>query len=93
MLDMLVAFAHVASTSSSYNRPEFTDVLAAKDGRHPVLGEHQVDPPEASFTNMSLDLERYKFTDGGYVPNDTYVNEAASFQLLTGVSKDVPSRN
>lgn len=39
MLDMLVAFAHVASTSSSYVRPEFTDTLAIKDGRHPVLGK------------------------------------------------------
>lgn len=41
MLDMLVAFAHVASTSSSYVRPEFTDTLAIKDGRHPVLGEYR----------------------------------------------------
>lgn len=39
MLDMLAAFANVAITSSSYVRPEFTDTLAIKDGRHPVLGE------------------------------------------------------
>jgi DNA mismatch repair protein MSH4 len=39
MLDMLAAFANVAITSSSYVRPEFTDTLAIKDGRHPVLGK------------------------------------------------------
>lgn len=54
MLDMLVAFAHVASTSSSYVRPEFTDTLAIKDGRHPVLGKHPVHYLSAvTFPNMT----------------------------------------
>jgi DNA mismatch repair ATPase MutS len=39
MLDMLCAFTNVATNNSSYTRPEFTDTLAIKDGRHPVLGE------------------------------------------------------
>lgn len=30
--------------------------------------------------------ERYKFTEGAFVPNDTYAANAASFQILTGVS-------
>jgi hypothetical protein len=29
--------------------------------------------------------ERYKFTDGAFVPNDTYASNAATFQILTGV--------
>ncbi|CAG8564813.1 6493_t:CDS:10, partial [Scutellospora calospora] len=35
MLDMLTCFAHQC-TVSSYVRPEFTDTLAIKDGRHPM---------------------------------------------------------
>lgn len=42
MLDMLASFAHVATTSSEYVRPEFTDTLAIKDGRHPVVGRSQL---------------------------------------------------
>jgi DNA mismatch repair protein MSH4 len=89
MLDMLVSFAHVATTSSSYIRPEFTDTLAIKDGRHPVLG--------TVFFKCSIKLvrlsegpatERYKFTDGAFVPNDTYASDASSFQILTGVSNN-----
>ena len=67
MLDMLAAFAHVALTSSTYTRPEFTDTLAIREGRHPVM-------------------ERYTKNPEGFVPNDTYASDAASFNILSGVS-------
>ncbi|KAG0047888.1 MutS protein msh4 [Gryganskiella cystojenkinii] len=36
MLDMLLSFAHQC-TVSDYVRPEFTDTLAIKQGRHPII--------------------------------------------------------
>lgn len=72
MLDMLAAFAHVALTSSTYTRPEFTDTLAIREGRHPVM-------------------ERYTKNPEGFVPNDTYASDAASFNILSGVSRSCPS--
>lgn len=87
MLDMLVAFAHVASTSSSYVRPEFTDTLAIKDGRHPVLGRFCYSVIKFAVLPAPNIAERYKFTDGAFVPNDTYATDAATFQILTGVGR------
>ncbi|KZV81113.1 hypothetical protein EXIGLDRAFT_844900 [Exidia glandulosa HHB12029] len=40
ILDMLWSFAHV-SIIESYSRPEFTDTLAIKSGRHPILEKVQ----------------------------------------------------
>ncbi|KAG0299101.1 MutS protein msh4, partial [Dissophora globulifera] len=36
MLDMLLSFAHLCSVNE-YTRPEFTDTLAIKKGRHPII--------------------------------------------------------
>ncbi|GAA5871540.1 hypothetical protein JCM8547_001367 [Rhodosporidiobolus lusitaniae] len=64
MLDMLAAFADV-SGKNDYVRPEWTDTLAIKAGRHPLH-------------------EQFRMTDGSFVPNDTYADQAASFQLIYG---------
>lgn len=39
LLDTLAGFAHIVISGSGYVRPEFTDTLAIKDGRHPILGQ------------------------------------------------------
>ncbi|GAA6060475.1 hypothetical protein JCM10212_007106 [Sporobolomyces blumeae] len=64
LLDMLASFAEISS-KKSYIRPELTDTLAIKAGRHP-LHEH------------------FRLRDGAFVPNDTYANEATSFQIISG---------
>lgn len=36
MLDMVVALAHLATTSGDYVRPQLTDRIALEQGRHPI---------------------------------------------------------
>ncbi|KAK4047950.1 MutS protein msh4 [Microbotryomycetes sp. JL221] len=65
-LDLMSCFA-ILSVRDNYVRPEWTDTLAIKAGRHPLQ-------------------ERFQHADGTFVPNDTYANEAASFQIVTGAN-------
>ncbi|GAA5868078.1 hypothetical protein JCM3774_001010 [Rhodotorula dairenensis] len=64
LLDMVAAFAEMAN-KNEYVRPEWTDTLAIKQGRHPLH-------------------EQFRMSDGSFVPNDTYANAAASFQIING---------
>ncbi|KAM0791598.1 hypothetical protein ACM66B_006041 [Microbotryomycetes sp. NB124-2] len=66
ILDVLSCFAKISS-SANYVRPEWTDTLAIKAGRHPVQ-------------------ERFQHADNDFVPNDTYANDASSFQIITGAN-------
>ncbi|KAM3079286.1 MutS protein msh4 [Clarireedia jacksonii] len=36
MLDMITSFAQLVTTQDSYTRPEITDCIAIKSGRHPI---------------------------------------------------------
>ncbi|GAA5984307.1 hypothetical protein JCM10908_006137 [Rhodotorula pacifica] len=64
LLEMVTSFAEMA-TKNEYVRPEWTDTLAIKQGRHPLH-------------------EQFRMSDGSFVPNDTYANDAASFQIING---------
>ncbi|KAI9139759.1 DNA mismatch repair protein Msh4 [Paraphysoderma sedebokerense] len=69
MLDMLSSFA-TSAKANRYVRPEFSDTLAIKAGRHPI--------------REKLASEGITGGTGKFVPNDTYANNSTSFQVITG---------
>jgi DNA mismatch repair protein MSH4 len=77
MLDMLVSFAH-ACTLSNYVRPEFTDTLALKQGRHPILDRISDGRPVANNTYASGDCN-FQIITG---PNMVVVSTANNYSSV-----------
>jgi DNA mismatch repair protein MSH4 len=80
MLDMIAAFAHLASDNQyEYVKPEITDCIAIKSGRHPVRekvsGEILSKPPK--LTQFQVHKEKF-------VPNDVYASQQKRLQIITG---------
>jgi DNA mismatch repair protein MSH4 len=79
MLDMLASFAKLVTTHE-YVRPEITDSLAIKAGRHPV---HE----KVSFSDKSMSNNKLSYLQAHrekFVPNDVYATEQTRFQIITG---------
>ncbi|XP_032231017.2 mutS protein homolog 4 [Nematostella vectensis] len=90
MLDMLVSFAHIC-TLSDYVRPEFTDTLAIKQGRHPILDKilHETPVPNnmyaAEGTNFLI------ITGPNMSGKSTYLKQIALLQVMAQIGCYVPA--
>lgn len=90
MLDMLTAFAHLA-TSHDYIRPELTDVLAIKAGRHPIrekIHSNKFIPNDAYATQQS----RFQIITGCNMSGkSTYIRSLALMTVMAQTGCFVPA--
>ena len=90
VMDMLHAFAH-ACTLSDYVRPEFTDTLAIKQGRHPILEKIAMDSPIPNNTYASADSNFTIITGPNMSGKSTYLKQVALMQIVAQVGCFVPA--
>ncbi|XP_065836479.1 mutS protein homolog 4-like isoform X2 [Oscarella lobularis] len=90
MLDMLVSFAHVR-TLSNYVRPEFTDTLAVKRGRHPVLDKILDDSPIPNNVYVSNDCNFQIITGPNMSGKSTYLRQVAMLHVMAHMGSFVPA--
>ncbi|XP_068674746.1 mutS protein homolog 4-like [Montipora foliosa] len=90
VLDMLVSFAHLC-TLSNYVRPEFTDTLAIKDGRHPILDKILPEPPVANNTYCTEGSNFILITGPNMSGKSTYLKQIALLQVMAQIGCHVPA--
>jgi len=91
MIDMLVSFAH-ACTLSNYSRPEFTDILAIKQGRHPLLDKMvSSGPPIANDTYASTTSNFVIITGPNMSGKSTYLRQIALLQVMAQCGSFIPA--
>ncbi|PLB45281.1 putative DNA mismatch repair protein Msh4 [Aspergillus steynii IBT 23096] len=92
MLDMLAAFAQLA-TCNDYIRPELTDTLAIKDGRHPIrekIHAKKFIPNDAYATQQS----RFQIITGCNMSGkSTYIRTLALMTVMAQVGCFVPAEH
>lgn len=89
-LDMLAAFAHLV-TIQDYTRPEFTDVLAIKSGRHPI---HEKIHKEKFIPNdtYAAQLSRFQIVTGCNMSGkSTYIRSIALMAIMAHIGCFVPA--
>ncbi|KAH3204576.1 hypothetical protein KXW62_006095 [Aspergillus fumigatus] len=90
MLDMLAAFAELA-TCNEYIRPELTDVLAIKSGRHPIrekIHTKKFSPNDAYATQQS----RFQIITGSNMSGkSTYIRSLALMTIMAQIGCFVPA--
>ncbi|KAF7114508.1 hypothetical protein CNMCM5793_008812 [Aspergillus hiratsukae] len=90
MLDMLAAFAELA-TCNEYIRPELTDVLAIKSGRHPIrekIHTKKFIPNDAYATQQS----RFQVITGSNMSGkSTYIRSLALMTIMAQIGCFVPA--
>lgn len=90
MLDMLAAFAHL-TTFYDYIRPELTDVLAIKAGRHPIrekIHSNKFIPNDAYATQQS----RFQVVTGCNMSGkSTYIRSLALMTVMAQTGCYVPA--
>lgn len=91
MLDMLSAFAHLAITYD-YVRPELTDTLAIKSGRHPIqerIHKTKHVPNDAFATQQS----RFQIITGCNMSGkSTYIRSLALLTVMAQIGSFVPAQ-
>ncbi|KAK7141971.1 hypothetical protein R3I94_011613 [Phoxinus phoxinus] len=90
MLDMLLSLAH-ACTVSDYVRPEFTDTLAIKQARHPILERIS---GQQSISNNIYISEGSNFvilTGPNMSGKSTYLKQAALCQIMAQIGSFLPA--
>ncbi|XP_027047285.1 mutS protein homolog 4-like [Pocillopora damicornis] len=90
VMDMLVSFAHLC-TLSDYVRPEFTDTLAIKNGRHPILDKILPEPPTANNTYATEGSNFLVITGPNMSGKSTYLKQIAMLQIMAQVGCYVPA--
>lgn len=90
VMDMLVSFAHLC-TLSDYVRPEFTDTLAIKNGRHPILDKILTEPPTANNTYATEGSNFLVITGPNMSGKSTYLKQIALLQIMAQVGCYVPA--
>ncbi|CAJ0749612.1 21846_t:CDS:10 [Entrophospora sp. SA101] len=91
MLDMLTSFAHQC-TISNYVRPEFTDTLAIKSGRHPMREcLFVVDPfiPNDTFASNATNFQI--ITGPNMSGKSTYLKQIALMSIMSQIGSLVPA--
>uniref|UniRef100_A0A8C1FWP5 MutS homolog 4 n=1 Tax=Cyprinus carpio TaxID=7962 RepID=A0A8C1FWP5_CYPCA len=90
MLDMLLSLAH-ACTVSDYVRPEFTDTLAIKQGRHPILerisGQQQI----SNDIYISEGSNFVIITGPNMSGKSTYLKQVALCQIMAQIGSFLPA--
>nr|XP_006819740.1 PREDICTED: mutS protein homolog 4-like [Saccoglossus kowalevskii] len=91
VLDMLVSFAH-ACTLGEYVRPDFTDTLAIKQGRHPILEKISIELPVPNNTYASEDSNFIIITGPNMSGKSTYLKQVALLQIMAQLGSFVPAQ-
>ncbi|GFF82696.1 mutS protein homolog 4 [Aspergillus udagawae] len=90
MLDMLASFAELA-TCNEYIRPELTDVLAIKSGRHPIrekIHTKKFIPNDAYATQQS----RFQIITGSNMSGkSTYIRSLALMTIMAQIGCFIPA--
>lgn len=89
-LDMLSAFAHLATTRE-YVRPEFTDVLAIKSGRHPLHEKIVKDKFVPNDTYASQQSRFQIITGCNMSGKSTYIRSIALMTIMAHIGCFVPA--
>uniref|UniRef100_A0A3Q3E6L5 MutS homolog 4 n=1 Tax=Labrus bergylta TaxID=56723 RepID=A0A3Q3E6L5_9LABR len=90
MLDMLLSLAN-ACTISDYVRPEFTDTLAIKQGRHPILERMAGQQPVANNSYISEGNNFVIVTGPNMSGKSTYLKQVALCQIMAQIGSFVPA--
>ncbi|RUS17438.1 muts domain V-domain-containing protein [Endogone sp. FLAS-F59071] len=90
MLDMLVSFAHMC-TIANYTRPEFTETLAIKAGRHPMRERIHLETFVPNDTYAS-DTASFQFITGPNMSGkSTYLRQIALLSVMAQIGSFVPA--
>uniref|UniRef100_A0A8C5ESD8 DNA mismatch repair proteins mutS family domain-containing protein n=1 Tax=Gouania willdenowi TaxID=441366 RepID=A0A8C5ESD8_GOUWI len=90
MLDMLLSLAN-ACTISDYVRPEFTDTLAIKQGRHPILERISGQLPVSNNTYICEGSNFLIITGPNMSGKSTYLKQVALCQIMAQIGSFVPA--
>ncbi|KAM9801441.1 mutS protein homolog 4 [Neosynchiropus ocellatus] len=90
MLDMLLSLAN-ACTLSDYVRPEFTDTLAIKGGRHPILERMSGQQTVANNSFVSEGSNFVVITGPNMSGKSTYLKQVALCQIMAQIGSFVPA--
>uniref|UniRef100_A0A8C9Y884 DNA mismatch repair protein n=1 Tax=Sander lucioperca TaxID=283035 RepID=A0A8C9Y884_SANLU len=90
MLDMLLSLAN-ACTISDYVRPEFTDTLAIKQGRHPILERIVGQQPISNNSYISEGSNFVIITGPNMSGKSTYLKQVALCQIMAQIGSFVPA--
>ncbi|XP_072545639.1 mutS protein homolog 4 [Salminus brasiliensis] len=90
MLDMLLSLAN-ACTVSDYVRPEFTDTLAIKQGRHPILERIAGKQPISNNSYISEGSNFVIITGPNMSGKSTYLKQVALCQIMAQIGSFVPA--
>ncbi|XP_023683988.2 mutS protein homolog 4 isoform X1 [Paramormyrops kingsleyae] len=90
MLDMLLSLANVC-TVSDYVRPEFTDTLAIKQGRHPILERISGQQPVSNNSYISEGTNFVIITGPNMSGKSTYLKQVALCQIMAQIGSFVPA--
>ncbi|KAI4879092.1 hypothetical protein NFI96_014431 [Prochilodus magdalenae] len=90
MLDMLLSLAS-ACTVSDYVRPEFTDTLAIKQGRHPLLERIAGKEPISNNSYVSEGNNFVIITGPNMSGKSTYLKQVALCQIMAQIGSFVPA--
>ncbi|KAG9268561.1 hypothetical protein AMEX_G17546 [Astyanax mexicanus] len=90
MLDMLLSLAN-ACTFSDYVRPEFTDTLAIKQGRHPTLERITGKQPISNNSYISEGSNFVIVTGPNMSGKSTYLRQVALCQIMAQIGSFVPA--
>uniref|UniRef100_A0A8C9VKC9 MutS homolog 4 n=1 Tax=Scleropages formosus TaxID=113540 RepID=A0A8C9VKC9_SCLFO len=91
MLDMLLSLAN-ACTVSDYVRPEFTDTLAIKQGRHPILERIYGQQPVSNNSYISESNNFVIITGPNMSGKSTYLKQVALCQIMAQIGSFVPAQ-
>ncbi|XP_048047633.1 mutS protein homolog 4 isoform X2 [Megalobrama amblycephala] len=90
MLDMLLSLAH-ACTVSDYVRPEFTDTLAIKQSRHPILERISGTQPISNNIYVSEGSNFVIITGPNMSGKSTYLKQVALLQIMAQIGSFLPA--
>ncbi|KAG0299673.1 MutS protein msh4 [Dissophora globulifera] len=90
MLDMLLSFAHLCSVKE-YIRPEFTDTLAIKKGRHPGIEKLYSAPfvPNDTYAGSASTFQI--ITGPNMSGKSTYLRQVALLTIMAQIGSYVPA--
>ncbi|XP_036397399.1 mutS protein homolog 4 [Megalops cyprinoides] len=90
MLDMLLSLAN-ACTISDYVRPEFTDTLAIKQGRHPILERISGRQPVSNNSYIAEGSNFIIITGPNMSGKSTYLKQVALCQIMAQIGSFLPA--
>ncbi|CAO3674509.1 unnamed protein product [Rhizopus stolonifer] len=90
LLDMLTSFA-ISKLSYNYSRPNFTDTLAIKSGRHPILDQILAFPLVPNDTFISLSSSFQLITGPNMSGKSTYLRQVALLNIMAHIGSFIPA--